>query len=265
MTQAHHSQPDFSRYFPLRQRAYLINISEVRDRDQYESLSGVIVERSGNTVALQIPYAIDMDSSGLAGKITYKLTTESLGGGLQIAADLERVTDGNVLHLHLRGTMEFYQRRQTPRADTTLRLFQIRQGHSLAVYRKEFKRIAAYLKTQGLPPNLRLVETVVNLSAGGVGLSIELSESLSPLAMFFLDLDDGQPPVCAVSELVWNRSEGGMRMCGYRFVQVSKIDQERLGRHVLALKKEQGDTAPTGKVNWELLDRMNSEDALKSP
>lgn len=263
MTQAHTAQPDFSRYFQLRQRVYLINISEERDRDHYESLTGIVAERSGSTVALQIPYATDVEPTAIeAGKSTFKLTTESLGGGLQIMADLVRVTEGNVFHLQLRGNMEFYQRRQTPRADIQVGMFHIRQAHSLAVYRKEFKRISNYLKTNGTPPNLKLTGTTVNLSAGGVGLSVDLKESLTPLSMFFIDFGDGAPPVCAVAELVWNRSEEGMRKCGYRFLQISKADQDRLGSQVLARQKDQGGSS-SGKVNWELLDRMNFEGAAR--
>lgn len=259
-----HAQPhqiDYSRYFTLRQRAYLINLSEGRDRDQFESLSGIIEDRSGDTVTLQVPYATEQEITGAeAPHITYKLTAEAMGGGLQILADLVKITNGNMFHLKLRGTMEFYQRRQTPRIDTTIKLFQIRQGHSLTVYRKEYRRIIDYMKDQGLPPNLKLCELPVNLSAGGVRAPIDLSESTSPLSLFFLELADGQTPVCAVAEMVWNRNEEGVRMCGHRFVLIRKGDQERLNRHVLAAQNAQGITAAAPKANWELLDRMTRED-----
>lgn len=257
MTHPQPHQVDYSRYFPLRQRAYVINISEERDREQFESLGGIIADRSADTVLLQISYATEQESPGPESlQMTYKLTTEAMGGGLQILADLVKITSGNMFHLKLRGSMEFYQRRQTPRIDTTISLFQIRQGHSLAVYRKEYRRIMEHMKSHGLPPNLKLYEAPINLSAGGVRASIDLSESPSPLSMFFFDLADGQAPVCAVAELVWNRNEDGVRMCGHRFVLIRKSDQERLNRHVLSRQKDEGITPAPPKANWELLDRM---------
>ena len=51
MSNSNNTRPDFSRYFTLKQRAFLINISEGRDRDQYESLSGVIVNCSRDSIA----------------------------------------------------------------------------------------------------------------------------------------------------------------------------------------------------------------------
>lgn len=99
-------------------------------------------------------------------------------------ADLVKVTAGNVFHLQLRGNMEMYQRRQTPRVDTTVNLFQIRRDASLAVYRKEFRRITAYLGTQGMPPGVKLQRTGINLSAGGVRLNHDPKEALSPSDCF---------------------------------------------------------------------------------
>ena len=254
------SQVDYSRYFPLRQRAYLINLSEGRDREQFESLSGIIADRSGDTVMLQVPYATEQESPAPdAPQVTYKLTAEAMGGGLQILADLVKITSDNMFHLKLRGNMEFYQRRQTPRIDTTIKLFQVRQGHSLAVYRKEYRRIMDYMKSQGLPPNLKLCEGLINLSAGGVRSSIDLSAPPAPLSLFLFDLADGQAPVCAVAELVWNRNDNGVHLCGHRFLQIRKCDQERLNRHVLSLQKDKGITSAAPKTNWELLDRMTFE------
>jgi len=251
---------DFSRYFAIRQRAYLINISEERDREQYESLSGVIVSCLGNAIAVQIPYTTGQESpvDGTR-RTTYKLTSESMGDGIQIMADLEKVTENNVFHLQLHGSLEMYQRRHSPRINTTLKLFQIRRDTSLAIYRKEFKRITDSMHIQGARPKITLLETPINLSAGGLRIALAASEPVPPIAMFFLELDPAQPLVCAVAELIWKRHEQEQLICGYRFVQIRKTDQERIGQFVDSLQKEQGIATSTAKIYWELLDRMTSE------
>jgi len=260
MTEPHSSQTDYSRYFSLKQKAYLINMSDERNRDHFESLSGVIVNRHADLVELQIPYTTGQESPGSATeKVTYKLTTEALGVGLQMLADLIKVTAGNVFHLRLHGNLEIYQRRKTQRIETNIKLFHLRQNFPLAIYRKEFKRITDYMKAQGLPPNLKLREAAVNLSMGGIRLEIEAQEQPSPLSMFFLEVDDKLPPICAVAEAAWERREGERIICGHRFIHILKADQERINRHVQAVQKQLGITAASTKTNWELLDRMTFE------
>lgn len=257
---------DYTRYFSLKQKAFLINMSEERSREHYESLSGSIVNRYRDTIELQIPYLTGLECPETTSqKVTYKLTTESLGSGLQMIAELIKITSGNIFHLQLRGTMEIYQRRQTPRVDTTLKLFHARQNFPLSFYRKEFKRIMDFMKSQGLPPNLKLRETAVNLSVGGIRLAIEPQEQPSPLSMFFLDVDGNIPPVCAIAESAWQHQEDAVLTCGHRFIHILKADQERINRHVQAVQKNLGITVATSKTNWELLDRMTFEGQESKP
>lgn len=260
MTNPHAPQTDYSRYFSLKQKANLINMSDERNRDHFESLSGIIVNRHADIIELQVPYTTGQESpENTAVKVTYKLTTESLGVGIQMLADLIKVTAGNVFHLHLQGNLEIYQRRKTQRVETKVNLFHLRQNFPLAIYRKEFKRIMEYMKTQGIPPNLKLREAAVNLSMGGIRLEIEPQEQPSPLSMFFLEVDDKLPPVCAVAEAAWERKEGERLICGHRFIHILKTDQERIHWHVQAIQKELGITVTSTKTNWELLDRMTFE------
>lgn len=264
MSNAPTPHADFSRYFAVKQRAYLINISEERDREQYESLSGTIVSCIGNSIAVQIPYATGLESpADSLRRTTYKLTSESMGDGIQIMADLEKITENNVFHLQLHGNLEMFQRRKAPRIDTTIKVFQIRRDTSLAIYRKEFKRIMDCMITQGIRPNLTLLETPINLSAGGMQIAIEASEPATRISMFFLDLDPGRSLVCAVAELIWIRHEKEKLVCGYRFIQIRKTDQERISHYVESIQKEQGIATSTAKTYWELLDRMTSEQPAK--
>jgi len=264
MTIAITPHAEFNRYFAVKQRAYLINISEERDREQYESLSGFIVSCSGDSIALQIPYATGQECPDTgARRTTYKLSTESKGAGIQIMADLVSVTASNVFHLRLRGNLEMYQRRQIPRVDTTIMMFQICRDTSLAIYRKEFRRIMDGMNTKGIRPNLKLQEAAINLSAGGIRLTIESPEPVTPLSMFFLDLDASQPLVCAIAELLWNRRSKDNTVRGYRFMQILKVDQERISRYVQAIRKERKIVTSASRTYWELLDRMTNEEPEK--
>jgi len=232
-------------------------MSEERDKDHFESLSGFVVSRHANVIELHILYPIEQESpNASASKTSFKLTSESLGNGIQVMTDLIKVAAGNIFHLQLRGTPELFQRRKTSRVNTTIRMFHLQRDLSLTFFRKEWKRIVEYMKTRGLPPNLVLQDNPINLSIGGIRLSIAANSQTSPLSMFFLDLNDELPPVCALAETVWNKQEEEELLCGHRFIQIQKSDQERINRFVQSVQKKMGIPVTTGKVNWELLDRM---------
>jgi c-di-GMP-binding flagellar brake protein YcgR len=186
-----------------------------------------------------------------------------MGSGIQIMADLVSFTASNVFLLKLHGSLEMYQRRRMPRIETTIQMFQIRRDTSLSVYRKEFRRIMDTMKTKGVRPNLKLQQTPINLGTGGICIAIETLEPISPLSMFFLDLDASQPLVCAIAEMVWNRLENDKLVCGYRFIQIHKTDQDRISCYVQSIQKDRGIAVSASRTNWELLDRMIYEEPKK--
>jgi c-di-GMP-binding flagellar brake protein YcgR len=266
MSDAHHQRIDMSKYFRLKQKAYLINLSEHRDQEQYESLSGTIVGRGVDSIAIQVRYPTEYTSHANGSlKTTFKLTTEALGNGIQVIVDLLRVETGNVFHLKPRGNLEMYQRRQSPRIDDTIKMYQIQHNSSLEVYRREFRRITGLMKSQGVPANLVMREATINLSAGGVRVVCEAKVAPSHLSLFFFGLDDNQIPVCALGELAWNRIENDARMCGYRFIQISKADQKRIVSYIQSFLKRQNVAVSLHKANWELLDRMMYDEAVALP
>lgn len=257
MKEAHYHKVDMGKYFNLKQRAYLINVSEHRDREQYESLSGVIVGRGDNSIALKIPYHTDYGVPGnQGGKYSFKVNTEVMGNGIQVIADLLRVETGNIFHLGLRSNLEMYQRRQAPRIDAPVQLYQIQRNTSLDVYRREFAKIADQIRRQGIPENLAMREATVNVGMGGIRLLFEVKENPSQLSLFILRFQEDDMPICALAELVWERLEKDSRVCGYRFIQISKTDQERISGRIQTLRQERKITVSLPRANWELLDRM---------
>ena len=263
MSNAHH-RVDASKYFNIKQKAFLINVSEKRDVDRFESLSGVIVGRTADSIALQISYPTDYANPGHQGvKPSFKLTTEAMGSGIQVVADLVKIDPGNIFHLKFRSNLEMYQRRQVPRIDTTVKLFQLQRAHSLDAFSREFTKISDYLRNQNVPSNLELHDTEINLGIGGLRIGGDAKSPPHMLSLFFIGLDDTKIPVCALGDLVWERLDRNVRMCGYRFILISKSDQSRITRHIQSLRKKMNITTPLPKANWELMDRMVNENATK--
>jgi c-di-GMP-binding flagellar brake protein YcgR len=121
------------------------------------------------------------------------------------------------------------------------------------------------MNSKGTRPNIKLQEAPINLSAGGVRIAFEAQEPVSALSMFFLDLDASQALVCAVAEMVWSRHEKDKMVCGYRFMQINKSDQERINRYVQSIQKDRGIASSASRTYWELLDRMTNVELEKQP
>lgn len=254
-----------SKYYNHNQKVYLINISEHRDKELYESLSGSIVGRNRNSLTVRTPYPTEYTTPTNASRhVTFKLVTEAMGNGIQTIAELVKVEAGTILHLKLRGNLEMYQRRRAPRANTIIKLFQGQCATSLDIYRKEFRRISDYLKTRGVPSGLEMREETVNLGVGGIRVVQEAKGNQALLLLFIIELNDNALPVCALGDLVWDRFENGVRVCGYRFIHISKTDQERIRGVIQSLWKQRNIAVPQPSVTWELLDRMMHEETPAS-
>ena len=247
---------DYSRYFSLRQKVCLVNMSAERNIDIYESLSGVVTSSGLNTIELKITHGGHGTHEDEVGKTTYKLTSESLGSGIQVLADLTGIVADNTLQFRMHGTLEMFQRRAEPRVDFSARIFQLRGNYSLTHFRKEWRRVMDHLRdNQVLPPRLVLQETLINLSSGGLGLTVDDTNRPTPLSMFFLALDEGLP-VCALAETAWEKSEDEKFRCGFRFIQILKSDQERINRCISDVIRKNGGTQLDNKHNWVLMDKM---------
>ncbi|MFH1026724.1 MAG: PilZ domain-containing protein [Pseudomonadota bacterium] len=246
---------DYSRYFGLRQKVCMVIMSAERDSEIYESFSGVVVSSDMDSLELMVVYGGCGTHDDEVGKATYKLTTEALGSGIQVLADLTGITGGNILQFRMHGALEMFQRRSVPRVELSSRIFQRCGNFPLSSYKKEWKRIMAHMGSSGLPPGLVLQETIVSLSAGGIGLTVAASNRPTPLSMFFVAPDEGLP-ICALAETVWEDRQPEVLRCGFRFIQILKSDQERINRLVGESLQKNGGSHLDYKRDWVLVDKM---------
>ena len=256
MTQLHYSNENYSRYFPLKQKVYMINMSRERDTNQYDSISGIIAAYSGDVLDVQVQYSTgQIIAADRVLNATFKVITEAFGVGMQIVADLVKLPTDNLLRLRLSSILEVVKRCEMPRIDSTIKVFLNREDSPLSTCKSKFLQIVEREK-KGLPLNFQLQENSVNVSVSGFRLAAEPSDKSSPLAMCILDLEDGQPPVCAIAETAWHRRIGANTFIGHRFITILKSDQNRIGRYVSSLQRSMGIKVSAPKNNWFLLDRM---------
>ena len=249
---------DYCRYFNLRQKVYLVNMSAERNRDVYESLSATVVFSGQERLELAVAHGGQGLQASEIGTATYKLTSEALGSGIQVLADLVGITADNVYQFRMHGTLEMFQRRTDSRVNLKVPLFQLCRNLSLSSFRKEWQRVMDYLSKNSSLPGLVLRDTDIDLSAGGTGILFSGESRPTPLSMFFIVLDGGAP-LCAVAETVWEQPEAEGLRCGFRFIQIRKVDQERIDKCVSEQVRKDGGTHLGYKRNWVLMDQMVSD------
>ncbi len=236
----------------------MVNMSTERNSEVYESLSGVVTSSDMNALELVIAHVGDGTHDDEVGKATYKLTSEALGSGIQVLADLIGSGPGNLFQFRMHGTLEMFQRRAVSRVEFSAPLFNLRGNFPLSFFRKEWKRVMDHLRNNSVLPGLVLQETKINLSAGGIGITVPVKPRPTPLSIFFIALDEDLP-VCALAETIWGqRADEGLR-CGYRFINILKSDQERINNHISELMRKSGGTHMEYTRNWVLVDKMMAD------
>lgn len=245
---------NYDRYFSRGQKVFLIDMSATRDESVYHSMTGSVVSCDDQRITIKCSYRIFTgEQAPFTPGMLFKLTTESFGMGVQLCATLTAIHGQETLCLEPMGIMESYQRRQAVRVDTTLPFLHVPQKSSLSAFRREWKRVITDLH-QPNPPRLKLSDTPLNLSVGG--LRFETIAFPTELALVVLNLQDEQPPICAITELVWHktREDSDRFISGHRFIEILKQDQVRLAEFVA----RHGDRSAASRLkdNWDLQDRM---------
>ena len=249
---------DYSRYFSLKQKVYLVKMSAERNSDIYESLSGVVTSTGISAIEVMITQSGKGAHDDEIGNATYKLTSEAMGSGIQVLADLTGISGGNIFSFRMHGTLEMFQRRTVSRAGLSARIFQQCGNFPLAFFKKEWKRVMDHLNKNGVLPGLVLQETVINLNTGGIGLAVDPDNRPTQLSMFFISLGEGLP-VCALADTVWVHRVDEVLHYGFRFIHILKADQERINSFISNLVLKSGGTHLDYKRNWVLVDKMVSD------
>lgn len=251
----HSHTSDYSRYFCPRQKVYLVNMSVERNSEIYESLSGTVTSSGVDSLELMIVHGGNGTHDANVGVATYKLTSEALGSGIQVLADLVGTVAGNIFKFRMHGALELFQRRTIPRIDISTQIFHLRGNYPLASFKKEWTRVTDYMRNNGTLPKLVMRDTEVNLSAGGIGLTLDVENRPTPLSMFFVAIDEGLP-LCALAETVWQHPVDNQLRCGFRFIHILKTDQERINSCISHQLRKSGGTPLDYKRNWVLVDKM---------
>lgn len=248
---------NYTTYYSRGQKVFLINLTAGRDETVFDAFSATIVACDNHHFELRPRYRLFRgDAGGPQPGMQYKVTAESLGAGVQFNGIVTAVT-GTSFTLKPTGLIEMYQRSQVPRMDLVVPYRIFTKSAPLDVFHREWQQLSACLTSAG-SKDLELASGQINLGIGGIRYLAESDEQQTELALVFVELEPGKPPLCAVAEQLWRRTlpdDGGIAI-GRRFVLIRKADQDRLRLFIQQHHKKKGQRNKPRKNNWELLDRM---------
>jgi hypothetical protein len=231
---------DFQRYFKPEQQLLLRVAGQTRGRT--ELLTGYVVCCDRDEVVVSLPYGIDVvDQYPFGETVSFEISSEAFGMGIRTGADFAGRTNGSQFVLKLHSDLQMFKRRISPRLDCQLAVRFSRPAKTLQTMRDIWERNLEVLR--GATSSFSrdgFARTKVNISTGGIRLAIDPPADQGELCLVLVDLDDGSPPLCAVTEIVWSCAQNETTMtAGMRFINILGEDQQRIDIFIAEQKKSE--------------------------
>ncbi len=222
---------NYQRYFRPEQQL-LLRIDNVADRDDRTELMTVYVVSSDKAdLIVSLPYGVDaVDQYPFYASMQFEITSEALGMGIRASGSFVRKISGNTFALKLNSGLQMFQRRISERYDCKLGIRFSRAAKTLLTMREIWERNLAVLHSPEAPLIFDGFKPArINISSGGIRLSIKPPANQGDLCLILINLEDGKPPVCAITEVVWLCIQDENTVtAGMRFINILGNDQQRI-------------------------------------
>jgi hypothetical protein len=123
-----------------------------------------------------------------------------------------------------------FQRRISQRFDCQLGIRFSRAAKTLQTMREIWEKNLEVLYSPEAPLIFEGFNSVqVNISSGGIRLTIKPPANQGELCLILINLEDGKPPICAIAEVVWGcMQDEDSVTAGMRFINILSDDQQRI-------------------------------------
>jgi hypothetical protein len=189
----------------------------------------------------------------------FSLLAEAFGLGIQMTGDFVGIVGNGVIRIRPHGNMEVFSRREYPRVEVSTGVHCMRGKWTLRTGRSRWHAAVKTIEQDsGVSAQRHLVRLPVNLSAGGIRLSLKGPVQSSELCLVLIDPADKQLPICALCEVAWtgNPDEHELLPVGLRFVNILQDDRKRIDSYVREQLKLQGIDVDEARSRMDLLDLM---------
>ncbi len=230
----------FQRYFKSGQQL-LLKATNQKDAGRTELISVLVSTLSNDRLVVSLPYGADaVDQYPFEDISNFEITTEAFGLGIKAEGTFEKRLGGNRFSLKLSPDLQMFQRRISQRYDCNLGIRFSRAAKTLKTMREIWEKNLEVINKPEAPVLFEGFQKVpVNISAGGIRLTIKPPANQGELCLILINLNDGKPPVCTIAEVIWTCSpDENIMTAGMRFTSILASDQQRIDAFIDNQKRQ---------------------------
>ena len=230
---------NYQRYFKPGQQLLLKALHDTEQNSCTELMTVFVVSLEEDSLILSLPYGADaVEQYPFKEELLFEITTEAMGLGVRATGNFQKKIDGNQFSLKVNPDLQMFQRRISQRLDCKLGIRFSRAGKTLQVMREIWEKNIEVLHSPEAPLIFDGFKPCqINISSGGIRLTIKPPGNQGELCLILVNLDDGAPPVCAIAEVVWVfiQDESAVT-AGMRFINILSEDQQRIDNFIAKAK-----------------------------
>lgn len=221
------------KYFKEGQKISLKSLNTDNVKLRVDSLTCYLINMGRGYLDLNIPYGGDQAERYPFDPATnLEILSSSMGIGVRVTGQFEKYLSDNVIRVSHNSDLKLIRRRIEERCETVLELGYTKGKGKLKSFRQQWEKNISILgsnKAQAKFPKLK-----ANLSMTGIGFQIKTPLAVSDLCLLYVNLADGGPPVCAMSEVVWRSEDetNGRCLAGFQFLNILETDRNRISKFV---------------------------------
>lgn len=232
------------KYFKEHQKVFIRALHEDSDKERFDALTCYLIDQGSNLFDLSVPYGANPEESyPFDPEKKLEILSDSMGIGVRLTGRFEKYLQNGVIRINHNNDLQLIHRRVEERRTENLKLGYTKGSGKLRTFRKQWEKNIGILENlEDLSKLPRFPNVTVNISMTGVGFKIKTPIEIADLCLLFIDLDDGKPPVCTMTEVVWRGEDedDGRCMAGFQFLNILEADRKRIKKFVKTPPKGQG-------------------------
>ncbi len=224
----------YPKYFKSAQKIILRPLAPPSPAGRVEALTAHFHDGHGDYFDLSLPYGTTSgEQYPFTPDMPLELTSEALGLGIRLTARFVSQEATNLVRVAINCDLQMFQRRSVPRLDLSIGLRYTKGSGALLSFRRQWEKNIHLLQNGADLTRLRpFPRSQANLSSSGIRFAIKSPIAVADLGLLYLELAPGDPPICALAEVVWLEElpETGRHTAGMRFINILESDQQRINK-----------------------------------